>query len=77
MYNKLKYAFATCLVLTSVFANAQVTLQSPYSKFGVGNVKGSILPQFRAMGGISTGVYRAGAFNNINMQLFMISYSRP
>ncbi|WP_240186647.1 outer membrane protein transport protein [Pedobacter namyangjuensis] len=68
MYNKLKYAFATCLVLTSVFANAQVTLQSPYSKFGVGNVKGSILPQFRAMGGISTGVYRAGAFNNINMQ---------
>lgn len=68
MYNKLKYTFAVCLLLTSIFANGQVTLQSPYSKFGVGNLKGSLLPQFRAMGGISTGVFKGTFFNNINMQ---------
>lgn len=68
MYNKLKYTFAVCLLCTSMLANAQVTTQSPYSKFGVGNIKGSLLPQFRAMGGISTAVYRPGYFNNINVQ---------
>ena len=68
MYNKLKYTFAVCLLCTGMLANAQVTTQSPYSKFGVGNIKGSLLPQFRAMGGISTAVYRPGYFNNINIQ---------
>jgi hypothetical protein len=55
-------------MLISIAANAQITTQSPYSKFGVGNIKGSILPQFRAMGGISTGVFRTNFFNNINIQ---------
>jgi hypothetical protein len=68
MFNRLKYTLAVCLVLISVIANAQVTTQSPYSKFGVGNIKGSLLPQFRAMGGISTGVFRTNYFNNINIQ---------
>jgi long-subunit fatty acid transport protein len=68
MYNKLKYTFAACLVLISIAANAQVTIQSPYSKFGVGNIKGSMLPQYRAMGGISAGVYKTNFFNNINIQ---------
>jgi hypothetical protein len=68
MYNRLKYTLAVCLVLISVIANAQVTTQSPYSKFGIGNIKGSLLPQFRAMGGISTGVFRTNYFNNINIQ---------
>lgn len=68
MYNKLKYTFAVCLLFTSIIANAQVTIQSPYSKFGIGNLKGSLLPQFRAMGGISTAVYTPGGFSNINIQ---------
>jgi hypothetical protein len=68
MYNKLKVTLAVCLGLTSIIANAQVTTQSPYSQFGLGNLKGSMLPQFRAMGGISTGVYRTSLFNNINIQ---------
>lgn len=68
MYQKLKYTFAVCLTLTGLFANAQVTIQSPYSKFGVGNIKGSTLPQYRAMGGISTGVGKSTFFNNINIQ---------
>ncbi|MBB2145946.1 hypothetical protein GM921_10640 [Pedobacter sp. LMG 31464] len=68
MYQKLKYTLAVCLLLTSIVANAQVTVQSPYSKFGVGNIKGSLLPQYRAMGGISTAVYKPGFFNSINIQ---------
>lgn len=68
MYQRLKYTFVACLLLTGIAANAQVTTQSPYSKFGLGNIKGVLLPQFRAMGGISTAVYRPGYFNNINMQ---------
>lgn len=71
MYQKLRYTFAVCLLLTSAVANAQITLQSPYSKFGVGNLKGSLLPQLRSMGGISTAVgniNKGTFFNNINMQ---------
>lgn len=68
MYQKLKYTFAVGLLLTSLTLNAQVTIQSPYSKFGVGNIKGTLLPQLRAMGGISTAVSKHTFFNNINMQ---------
>ena len=68
MYQKLKYTFAIGLLLTSFIANAQVTIQSPYSKFGVGNIKGALLPQLRSMGGISTAVSKHTFFNNINMQ---------
>lgn len=45
---------------------AQVTVQSPYSKFGIGNVKGTLTPQWRAMGGITTAVGKNSFFNNIN-----------
>ncbi len=68
MYQNLKYTLTACLFIVSVAVNAQITVQSPYSKFGVGNVKGSLLPQLRAMGGISTAVYKNTFFNNINMQ---------
>ena len=68
MHNRLKYTVTVCLLLTSVFANAQVTTQSPYSKFGIGNLKSPLLPQLRAMGGVSTAIYKPTFFNNINMQ---------
>lgn len=68
MYQKIKYSLTACLVIATLGLKAQVTVQSPYSKFGVGNIKGSLLPQYRAMGGISTGVYKNTFFNNINMQ---------
>lgn len=68
MNNKLKY-ICTAFALAATFgAQAQVTVQSPYSKFGVGNIKGSLLPQLRGMGGISTGVFRSSYIHNINMQ---------
>ena len=68
MYQKLKYTLVVCLFMISIATNAQITVQSPYSKFGVGNIKGSLLPQLRAMGGISTAVFKNSYFNNINMQ---------
>ncbi|MES2651628.1 MAG: hypothetical protein V4663_07805 [Bacteroidota bacterium] len=68
MYQKIKYTLAALLLIVSVAVNAQITVQSPYSKFGVGNIKGTLLPQLRAMGGISTAVSKNAFFNNINMQ---------
>jgi hypothetical protein len=68
MYKKINYIAAVLLLLTSISVNAQVTTQSPYSEYGLGNFKGSLLPQFRAMGGISTGVFRPGVDNTINIQ---------
>lgn len=68
MYQKLKYSFIVGLLLTSFISNAQVTIQSPYSKFGVGNIKSTLLPQLRAIGGVSTAVGKHSFFNNINMQ---------
>lgn len=66
MYKKLRNIVAITVLGMGV-ANAQVTVQSPYSRYGLGNIRGSLLPQFRAMGGIATGVQRTG-FYNINMQ---------
>jgi hypothetical protein len=69
MYKKINYIVAVMILLASVNVKAQVTSQSPYSRYGLGNVKGLLLPQFRAMGGISTAVYKPSAYySNINMQ---------
>lgn len=69
MYKKINYITAAMVVLTSLTVKAQVTTQSPYSKFGVGNIKGMLLPQFRAMGGISTAVYKPNDYySNVNPQ---------
>lgn len=47
--------------------NAQSTTNSPYSKFGVGNIKGSYLPQFKAMGNLAYGISSFGGYQNINV----------
>lgn len=39
---------------------------SPYSKFGIGELRGGQLPQTRAMGGIASGVRYIGGYSNIN-----------
>jgi len=68
MYKRINYITAVLVLLASISVNAQVTTQSPYSRYGIGNIKGSLLPQFRAMGGISTGINKPSFSNNINMQ---------
>lgn len=67
MYNKLKYIASILVVCFAFTGNAQVTTQSPYSKYGLGNLDGLVLPQLRAMGGISTGVNKPNGYSNINM----------
>lgn len=70
MNNKIKgvYVATLSLLALSLSSYAQTTVQSPYSKFGLGNLRGSVLTQQRGMGGIATGVYRSSGINNINMQ---------
>ncbi len=67
MYKKINYITAVLVLLTSITLHAQVTTQSPYSRYGIGNLKGSILPQFRAMGGVNTAVFKPNGYSNINM----------
>lgn len=47
-------------------ALAQTTTSSTYSQYAVGSLKGAYLPQNRAIGGISSGLRRAGSFYSIN-----------
>ncbi|WP_029204402.1 PorV/PorQ family protein [Pedobacter agri] len=68
MYRRINYIAAILVLVCGLGAQAQVTTSSPYSRFGLGNIKGSLLPQFRAMGGISTAINSVTGFNNINMQ---------
>ncbi|MFD2584156.1 OmpP1/FadL family transporter [Pedobacter vanadiisoli] len=68
MYRRINYIAAILVLVCGFGAQAQVTTSSPYSRYGLGNIKGSLLPQFRAMGGISTAVSKVTGFNNINVQ---------
>ncbi len=69
MYKKINYITTILLLITVLTVKAQVTTQSPYSKFGIGNIKGTMLPQFRGMGGLSTAIYKPSFYSsNINMQ---------
>jgi len=55
------------LPVCSLFAQKAST-SSPYSRFGIGEIRGNQLPQTRAMGGIATGVRHMGVFSNINTE---------
>jgi len=68
MYKRINYITAILVLVCGFSVQAQVTTSSPYSRYGFGNVKGSLLPQLRAMGGISTAVNKVNGFNYINMQ---------
>lgn len=57
-----------CLLLAMVSpVMAQITSSSPYSQFGLGDLKGSYLPQSRGMAGLSQGVRKPGLYDNINL----------
>lgn len=62
-----KNIFFITLLAASVSSSAQTTSSSPYSQFGLGDLKRSLLPQTRGMGGISMGVRKPGVYDNINM----------
>jgi hypothetical protein len=55
-------------VLASTLVYAQrSTTSSPYSRFGIGEIRGDLLPQTRGMGGIATGVRYLSGYGNINV----------
>ncbi|WP_069659608.1 porin family protein [Arcticibacter eurypsychrophilus] len=64
IFKNLLVIFVVC---GSFSAYAQTTTGSAYSKFGIGSLNGSLLPQSRAMGGISAGLRKPGSYNNINL----------
>ncbi|WP_443936909.1 hypothetical protein [Pedobacter sp. MW01-1-1] len=68
MYKRINYITALLAFVSVLSVKAQVTTESPYSRYGLGNIKGSLLPNLRAMGGISTAVNKVTGFNYINMQ---------
>ena len=67
MIKTFKNIFFFTFLAGSLSAAAQVTNSSPYSQFGLGDLKGSFLPQNRAMGGLSMGIRKPGLYDNINL----------
>lgn len=61
-----KNIFLLALLAVGVSSTAQNTTSSPYSQFGLGDLKGPFLPQNRAMGGLSMGVRKPSLYDNIN-----------
>ncbi|MGI4021723.1 MAG: hypothetical protein ACRYFA_09475 [Janthinobacterium lividum] len=74
MINRIKNLLIILLVLSGFAASAQSTSSSPYSKFGLGDLRQQSLPQNMGMGGIAAGIRTVGGYNNINM-LNPASYS--
>lgn len=66
MIKILKNIFLLVLLAAGVSSTAQTTSSSPYSQFGLGDLKGPFLPQNRAMGGLSMGVRKPSLYDNIN-----------
>ncbi len=68
MHNIPKVFVLLALLLASTLVHAQrSTTSSPYSRFGLGEIRGDLLPQARAMGGIATGVRYLNGYGNINV----------
>lgn len=62
-----KYLYIIIGIGMSSAAHAQSNSSSPYSAFGLGLLRGDQLPQYRSMGGLSTGVRSLGGYSNINV----------
>jgi hypothetical protein len=55
------------ILFASASAGAQNTSSSPYSQFGLGDLKASLLPQNKGIGGLSNGFRKPGPYSNINI----------
>ena len=62
--------FIIILLAVSAFgarAQSTATTSSPYSRYGLGDIDPSVLPQTRGMGGIGTAINKINNFNTINV----------
>ncbi len=67
MFRFSKYILLICLLTVSRGLIAQTTTSSTYSQFGPGLLNRPLLPQTRAMGGISAAYRMPGSYHNINV----------
>jgi hypothetical protein len=58
--------FLLSFAATAAMAQSTATTSSPYSKYGLGIISESLLPQNRAMGGIAAATNNINGYNNIN-----------
>ena len=61
-----KYKAIAILMLFCMPAMAQITVESPYSRFGLGSLNNSALPKYKGMGGI--GMNAPSAYSYVNLQ---------
>lgn len=64
---KLSTLLIGLFVLNSAAYAQRASTSSPYSRFGLGELRGESLPQTRAMGGIAAGVRYLSGYGNINV----------
>lgn len=67
MFKNFRYLLLLAICAVSSLVEAQTTTSSTYSQFGLGLLNRPLLPQTRAMGGISAAYRRPDAYNNINV----------
>lgn len=67
IFRQLKNIAVAALLLPTLSTFGQSNTSSPYSAYGLGLLRGDNLPQYRAIGGVSTGIRTLGGYNNINI----------
>src|SRR5690554_4737192 len=65
--SKISAVFIGLFALSSLAYGQRASTSSPYSRFGLGEIRGETLPQTRAMGGIASGVRYLSGYGNINV----------
>lgn len=61
------FVLFSCLLASSWTFAQRSTSSSPYSRYGLGEMRGDLLPQTRGMGGIATGIRYLSGAGNINV----------
>lgn len=67
MIKVIKHIALVVFLFAAVSSSAQNTSSSPYSQFGLGDLKSSLLPQNKAIGGLINGFRKPGPYSNINL----------
>ncbi|WP_028296548.1 hypothetical protein [Olivibacter sitiensis] len=63
-----KYLLSFILIGWCINAISQTNSSSPYSQYGLGLYRGDVLPQYRALGGVTTGIRGLNTYSsNINL----------
>lgn len=66
MTKYIKFLIIFSLTVSVLDARSQSTASSPYSRYGLGDLNPSVLPQNMAMGGIATAINRINNYSTIN-----------